>query len=70
MSAPLGNRNGQAAWIKTAIPGERQVQVSAKIPTVTKQQIEERLQPGESMSDFIKRAIASELARRAAAENN
>ncbi|MGK7957203.1 MAG: hypothetical protein AB4063_18435 [Crocosphaera sp.] len=64
MPAPLGNKNGQATWFKSANLEERQAQIGAKISLSTRRQIEKLLDPGESVSDFLRKAIACELTRR------
>lgn len=64
MPAPLGNSNGQATWFKPATSEGKPAQVRTKISFSIRRQIEELLEPGESVSDFLRKAIACELTQR------
>jgi hypothetical protein len=64
MPAPLGNRNGEATWFRAATPERKRAQVGTKISLFTRQQIEELLELGESVSDFLRKAIVCELTQR------
>lgn len=55
MPAPKGSSNGKAAWYVRQ--GEEKSPISARIPKSIAQQLEDLLEPDESRSDAILKAI-------------
>lgn len=58
MPAPKGSRNGQAAWIGQFKPAtEPKVKIDSKVPKSLAERFLELLEPGESKSAAIVKAI-------------
>ena len=58
MPAPKGSRNGQAAWIGQFKPAtEPKVKIDSKVPKSLAERFLEVLEPGESKSAAIVKAI-------------
>jgi hypothetical protein len=58
MPAPKGSKNGQAAWIGQFKPAtEPKVKIDSKVPKSLAEKFLELLEPGESKSAAIVKAI-------------
>ena len=58
MPAPKGSRNGQAAWIGQFKPAtEPKVKIDSKVPKSLAEKFLQLLEPGESKSAAIVKAI-------------
>lgn len=58
MPAPKGSKNGQAAWIGQFKPAiEPKVKIDSKVPKSLAERFLELLEPGESKSAAIVKAI-------------
>ena len=58
MPAPKGSRNGQAAWIGQFKPAtEPKIKIDSKVPKSLAERFLELLEPGESKSAAIVKAI-------------
>ena len=55
MPAPKGNKNAQKAWY-TGIEGEK-VNLSVRVPVVFRDRAKAVFLPGETVSEFLMRAI-------------
>lgn len=58
MAAPKGNTNGQAAWVGQFEPAaEPKVKIDSKVPKSLAERLLRILQPGESKSAAVAKAI-------------